>query len=75
MPSTAVYSEADEIVPPELAIETPADRTESIRVPGSHVGLGFNPLVLRVIADRLAQDPEHWAPFRGFERFDRRAGA
>ncbi len=72
VPSTAVYSEADEIVPPELAVETPAERTESIRVPGSHLGLGFNPLVLRVIADRLAQDPERWAPFRGFERFDRR---
>jgi hypothetical protein len=36
-----------------LEIEGP--QSESVRVPGSHLGLGFNPLALYVIADRLAQ--------------------
>ena len=32
-------------------------------MPGSHLGLGFNPLVLFAIADRLAQPEEGWQPF------------
>ena len=66
VPSTAIYSEEDEIVAPELAVETPGPRRESIRVSGGHMTLGFNRLVLRVIADRLAQDPKRWTPFSGF---------
>ena len=36
---------------------------ENIRVPGSHVGLGFNGLVLAIVADRLAQPEDAWRPF------------
>ena len=36
---------------------------ENIRVWGSHVGLGFNPLVLQIVADRLAQPEGQWKPF------------
>ncbi|MBA2625912.1 MAG: alpha/beta hydrolase, partial [Acidimicrobiia bacterium] len=39
-----------------------ADR-ESIEVYGSHIGLGHNPAVLVVVADRLAQPEGRWAPF------------
>ena len=39
------------------------ERCESIEVPASHLGLGVNPLVLWVVADRLAQLPEAWQPF------------
>ena len=38
-------------------------QAESIQVPGSHLGLGFNPLVLYAIADRLAQPEGAWQPF------------
>jgi hypothetical protein len=30
---------------------------------GSHTGLGFNPLVLYAVADRLALPEDAWAPF------------
>ena len=32
-------------------------------MPGSHLGLGFNPLALYAIADRLAQTEGDWRPF------------
>jgi hypothetical protein len=32
-------------------------------VRGSHIGLGFNPAALWVIADRLAQPLGAWTPF------------
>ena len=65
VPSTAIYSEDDRIVRARYARETPGERTESVRVPGGHLGLGSNPFVLEVIADRLAQDPRRWQPFAG----------
>ena len=36
---------------------------ENIRVPGSHCGLGFNAVVLWIVADRLAQPEGQWRPF------------
>ncbi len=65
VPSTAIYSEEDRIVPARYARETPGEQTESVRVPGGHLGLGSNPFVLELIADRLAQDPRRWQPFAG----------
>ena len=37
--------------------------TENVEVRGSHIGLLHNPLVLYVIADRLAQPEGEWQPF------------
>lgn len=64
VPSTCIYSEHDGFVPPEQATleGDPADH-ENVRVPGSHVGLGFNSLVMWIIADRLAQHEGQWQPF------------
>ena len=65
VPSTCIFSEHDGFVPPEQATleGNPADH-ENVRVPGSHLGLGFNSVVLWVVADRLAQHEGHWTPFR-----------
>jgi hypothetical protein len=49
--------------PFELALLGPALH-ENIRVPGSHCGPGFNPWVLRKVADRLAQPEGRRRPFR-----------
>jgi hypothetical protein len=38
--------------------------SENVEVRGSHVGLGFNPAALWVIADRLAQPFGEWRKFR-----------
>ena len=39
-------------------------KRENIRVAGSHTGLGFNPLVLCIVAERLAQPEGQWQPFK-----------
>ena len=37
---------------------------QDIEINGSHIGMGWNPAVLRVVADRLAQRPGGWQPYR-----------
>jgi pimeloyl-ACP methyl ester carboxylesterase len=71
MPSTAVFSKSDAIVPWQIATQTPSERAENIEVYGSHVGLGFNPAVLYAVADRLASREDRWQPFhrRGWRIF------
>ena len=64
VPSTAIFSKSDSIVSWEIAREPDADHTENIEVVGSHFGLGFNPAVLYVIADRLHHlSNGGWRPF------------
>jgi pimeloyl-ACP methyl ester carboxylesterase len=62
-PSTSVYSESDGIIGWEQCLDIAGDCTENICVPGSHTGMTHNPLVLHVIADRLAQAEDAWRPF------------
>jgi pimeloyl-ACP methyl ester carboxylesterase len=64
MPMSCLYSLSDGVVPPqEATIDGDPARHENVRVPGSHVGLGFNAVVLWIVADRLAQPQGQWAPF------------
>jgi hypothetical protein len=64
MPSTCIYSETDGVVPPESArLDTSNGHHENVWVPGSHCGLGFNPAVMWILADRLAQAEGAWRPF------------
>lgn len=55
VPCTAIYTKTDGIVAWPCAMEEPAANTENVEVTGSHMGLGANPQVLRVLAERLAQ--------------------
>ena len=63
VPSTAIYSKSDGVVHWSTCLEYEGDQTENIEVIGSHSGMGFNPLVLNVIADRLSQPHGQWQPF------------
>ena len=64
VPISCVYSLSDGVVPPqEATIDGDPAMHENIRVPGSHIGLGFNPIVLWILADRLAQPEGLWRPF------------
>lgn len=63
MPSTAIYSKADGIVPWQNCTMAKHDLTDNIEVRGSHCGLGVNPVVLYAVADRLAQAEGSWKPF------------
>lgn len=62
VPTTSIFSRSDGITAWRSAMEADGPQSESVQVPGSHLGLGFNPLVLYVIADRLAQPPGAWQP-------------
>jgi pimeloyl-ACP methyl ester carboxylesterase len=63
MPSTAVFSKEDGVVAWQTCIEAENEISENIRILGSHSGMAMNPNVLRIVADRLAQDPNNWQPF------------
>ncbi len=60
---TAVYSMTDAVVSDEIAQIPPGPMVENVGVRASHIGMGFNPAILYVIADRLRQHPERWSPF------------
>ena len=64
VPMSCLYSPTDGVVPPQEATwhGDPALH-ENIRVAGSHTGLGFNAMVLAIVADRLAQAEGRWQPF------------
>ena len=63
IPSTAVFSKSDGIVPWQTATQPPTNIAENIEVYSSHLGLGVNPAVLYAAADRLANRDGEWRPF------------
>jgi esterase/lipase len=64
IPTSCLYSLTDGVVPPqEATIDGDPAMHENIRVPGSHIGLGFNGIVLAIVAQRLAQPENGWTPF------------
>jgi hypothetical protein len=64
MPTTSIYSRSDGIVAWPCCIQNDNPHTENIEVHASHVGMGMNPMVLRILADRLAQPEGAWQPYR-----------
>jgi pimeloyl-ACP methyl ester carboxylesterase len=65
VPTTALYTRGDGVVAWQSTVEL-SDRSdvENIHVGGAHMGLGFNPRVLYVLANRLAQPEGQWKPFK-----------
>jgi pimeloyl-ACP methyl ester carboxylesterase len=53
-PLTCIYSKTDGVVAWRATIDEYNPHARNIHVPGSHLGLAFNPLVWRVIARTLA---------------------
>ena len=64
VPSTAIYSKSDGVVPWQLAREVPSEGTDNIEVWSSHIGLGANAAVLYAVADRLSQPEGDWKAFQ-----------
>lgn len=56
LPCTAIHTRSDGIVAWQASLEDPAPNTENLEVDGSHFGLPSNLQVLRLIAERLAQE-------------------
>ena len=63
VPTTAIFSRTDGVTAWQSALQPEGPLAESIEVPGSHLGLGFNPLVFYALADRLAQPEGEWKPY------------
>lgn len=63
VPSTAIWSRSDGIVPWRISCEQPGPGRENLEVLSSHLGLGVNAAVLYAVADRLSQPLEGWRPF------------
>jgi len=63
VPVTAIFSKSDAIVSSEIAKLPPGALVENIGINTSHIGMGFNPVVLYLVADRLRQPKDDWAPF------------
>jgi pimeloyl-ACP methyl ester carboxylesterase len=65
VPISCLYSISDGVVPSqEATVDGDDESVENIRVYGSHTGLGFNPMVMCIVADRLAQPEGGWQPFK-----------
>ena len=63
VPTTSIYSKSDGVVAWQACHEHSGERIENVEVKSSHIGLVWNPTVLDVIADRLAQREGTWRPF------------
>ncbi len=65
VPTTAIYSKVDGIVPWEFCIEKDEDKIhQNIEVRSSHIGMGVNFSVLTIIADRLSYKKDNWIKFK-----------
>ena len=64
IPVTSIFSRSDAIVPWQASQIAAGSVRENVEVRGSHLGLGHNPAVAAIVADRLAQRPDQWRPYR-----------
>lgn len=64
VPITSIYSKGDGIVHWQTTVQHDGhQRSQNIRVRGSHCGMTLNPVIWYLIADRLATHPDQWRPF------------
>ena len=63
VPSTSVFTKSDGVVHWRGSIQPEGPERENVEVLASHIGLGVNPTVMWLIANRLAQTEGEWAPF------------
>jgi pimeloyl-ACP methyl ester carboxylesterase len=64
VPTTAIYSKEDGIVHWNTCMEDEDEIHQNVQVRGSHCGLGVNPSVLNIIADRLQYEKNNWQYFK-----------
>ena len=62
VPCTSIYSRSDGVVHWRSSLQPRGALAENIAVPASHTGMGMNPLVLSLVAERLAQSESNWRP-------------
>jgi len=71
VPTTAIYTKEDGIVPWEYCLEKEEGPIhQNIQVRGSHIGLGFNASVLQIIANRLSLQQDEWTKYEPQSRLE-----
>lgn len=63
VPATSLFTKTDGVIDWRACLDRPGPEAENIEVRASHFGIGYNPVALFVLADRLAQNGA-WQPFR-----------
>ena len=63
VPTTSIMSKTDGIVNWRMSLARESRSAENIEVSATHLGMGVNPAVLWIVADRLAQAEGAWKPF------------
>ena len=63
VPATSIYTRSDGVVHWTTCLIERTPISENVEVFSSHCGLGVNPWVAYVIANRLAQSPHDWTRF------------
>jgi len=63
VPCTSIYSKTDGVVHWHGSVQDKMPVSENIQVPASHLGMGSNPLVMYILAERLSQKEGEWKPF------------
>lgn len=63
VPTTSIFSKGDAFANWKFCLEVADEKTENIRVIGSHSGMLFNPLVLDLLLNRLQEPEENWQPY------------
>lgn len=67
VPNSAFYSKSDGVVHWQACINHRIEahhQAENIQVRGSHSGLGHNPQVVWIVANRLSQSEASWQPYK-----------
>ncbi len=73
VPTTAIYSKSDGIVNWKMCMETvETDIHQNVEVRGSHIGMGSNFSILRLLANRLQQEKHNWEAFNPRGVFNRK---
>ena len=72
VPTTSIYSRSDGVVAWQTCRHVAeSQRVQDLEVSGSHIGLGWNREVLRMVGDRLAQPPGRWLRYKARPAFAR----
>lgn len=69
VPTTSIYSRTDGIVDWRACIEQTTAIHENVEVRAGHLGIGVDPAVMWLLADRLTQPEDQWKPFRAPTHF------
>ena len=72
--TTSIYSRTDGVVAWQTCRHDGVmPRVQDIEIEGSHLGMGWNPVVLAVIANRLSQRPGKWHRYAANDKPERLA--